>query len=72
MEKKTDNKMYLSVRIDRQDKEKAAELFNSIGLTISQAITLFIKQSLNQKKIPFDLYTPDNKDICTVEQKREA
>lgn len=45
----------IQVRIDPETKESAAELFNSMGFTMSDAITLFIKQSLQEGCIPFNI-----------------
>lgn len=45
----------IQVRIDPETKESASELFNKMGFTMSDAITLFIKQSLKEGCIPFNI-----------------
>ena len=43
----------INFRIDDETKRRADELFNSLGLTMSSAITVFINQSLDYQGIPF-------------------
>lgn len=45
----------VTVRIDKELKKEAEELFDDLGLTMSSAITVFIKQAVRQQKIPFEL-----------------
>ena len=48
----------IAVRVDDQLKKEATALFNELGLDMSTAIKLFLKQSILTKSIPFklDLY----------------
>ena len=43
----------ISIRIDDNLKIEAEQLFNELGLTLSGAFTIFIRQSLRQRGIPF-------------------
>ena len=43
----------LVVRIEPETKSEAAALFNNLGLTVSDAVTLFIRQSLISGGLPF-------------------
>jgi len=45
----------LNIRIDKELKEKAEVFFNELGLNMSSAFNIFVRQSLRQGKIPFDL-----------------
>jgi DNA-damage-inducible protein J len=45
----------LNIRIDRDLKEQAEVFFGELGLSMSAAINVFIRQSLRQGKIPFEL-----------------
>lgn len=45
----------LSVRVDEELKKQAEELFDEIGLSMSAAITIFLKQSVREQRIPFEL-----------------
>lgn len=46
---------YLQVRIDPELKAEANELFNTIGLTTSDAVRLFLVKCLSEKGIPFQV-----------------
>ena len=45
----------VNFRIDDETKRRAEELFSSMGLTMSGAITIFIQQTLNRNEIPFPI-----------------
>ena len=45
----------LSIRIDRDLKEEADQIFNDMGMNLTTAITIFVKQAVRQKKIPFEI-----------------
>jgi DNA-damage-inducible protein J len=45
----------LSIRIDRDLKNEADLIFNEMGMNLTTAITIFIKQAVRQKKIPFEI-----------------
>ncbi len=49
----------VNFRIDDETKERADELFKSLGMTMSGAITIFITQSLNYQGLPFPIRKPD-------------
>ena len=48
----------LQTRVDTETKLEAESLFDSLGLDIPTAIRLFLRQSINQKRIPFDIVPP--------------
>ena len=45
----------LNIRIDKELKEQAEVFFCELGLTMSSAFNIFVRQSLRQGKIPFEL-----------------
>ena len=45
----------INVRVNKDDKEKAIKLYKSLGLDMSTAINMFIKQSLLTQSIPFNI-----------------
>lgn len=45
----------VQVRLDKKLKEDADKMFNEMGLTMTSAITLFIKQTVIQRRIPFEI-----------------
>lgn len=56
----------IQVRIDPKTKADAAALFDSMGLTVSDAVTLFIRQSLISNGLPFTVdynkINPNNRE----------
>jgi len=45
----------LNIRIDKELKEQAEVFFSELGLNMSSAFNVFVRQSLRQGKIPFEL-----------------
>ena len=50
MESKANN-----IRIDEELKKEAEELYNRLGLSLSTAINIFLKQSIREQELPFEL-----------------
>jgi DNA-damage-inducible protein J len=55
----------LSIRIDRSVKAEAEALFAELGLNMSTAINLFVRQSLRQRRIPFEIAAGGKKHPVT-------
>lgn len=49
------NKINLTVSVDNDDKESFNALVSELGLNISSAINMFIKQSIRNQALPLDL-----------------
>lgn len=47
----------IQIRIDEKEKNKAKKIFNNLGLDMSSAIKLFLKQTTLRKGLPFLLTT---------------
>lgn len=45
----------LNIRLDDELKKEAERLFTDIGLSMTAAITLFLKQSVSNGGIPFEI-----------------
>ena len=45
----------VNFRIDDRVKHEADELFDNLGLSLSAAITIFIKQSISRRGFPFSI-----------------
>lgn len=45
----------LSIRVDDELKKQAETIFSQLGLNMSTAMTLFLKQAVRYGGIPFDL-----------------
>ena len=42
-----------NIKIDVQTKKEAQELFKELGMSLSTAINIFLKQSIRERGIPF-------------------
>ncbi len=45
----------ITTRIDPELKKEAEQVITQIGLTMSQAVTLYLRQIVNRRSIPFEL-----------------
>lgn len=59
-----------TVQLDRQLKQDAEILFDGLGMTLSDAILLFLRQAVQVQGIPFEIRNHPNK--TTVEAMKEA
>jgi DNA-damage-inducible protein J len=50
----------LSIRLDRGLKDEADKIFNAMGMSLTTAITVFVRQAVRQKKIPFEISLSGN------------
>lgn len=51
-------KVSISIKVSSSDKKRAAELFDSLGLNLSTAVNIFIKKSIAEGGLPFDVKDP--------------
>lgn len=47
------------IRIEENTKKQAVELLEGLGLTLSDAVNMFLKQVVLRKGIPFDVAYPE-------------
>jgi len=52
--------------MDRSLKEEADRLYNELGMNLTTAITVFVKQSVRQKKIPFEIALDGDEKISNT------
>ena len=57
----------VNFRIDDETKRQAEELFGRMGLTMSSAIAVFLKQAINDQAIPFRIQTPEARTLTKEE-----
>lgn len=58
----------INSRIDPKIKEMAEGIFKMLGLSTSEAITLFFTQVILQKGIPFDIRIPNDHSLEAMDQ----
>lgn len=45
----------VNIRMDKHIKKEAEQLFAEMGMTMSNAINVFVRQVVRQQKIPFEI-----------------
>ncbi len=55
-------------RVDSKLKEETEKIFSEIGLTTSQAITMFLKSVKRERGIPFELKIPNDKTLKAMKE----
>ena len=63
----------VNFRLDKKTKKEAEELFEDLGLNITTALTMFIKASIRDQGIPFDVgrKMPNAETIKAIEDGRK-
>lgn len=64
----------LNIRIDRNLKSEADKLFNEMGMNLSTAVNVFIRQAVQERAIPFRISrSASNAGTADrIEQRRKA
>lgn len=62
----------ISVRTDSAVKGEAEELFAELGLNLSTAVNMFLRQSIRERRIPFEVTanTPNTETVEAIEEGR--
>ena len=62
----------LNIRTDKEIKEAAEKIYNSLGLNMTTAINMFLRASIRESGIPFDLKlnVPSDETIKAIEEGR--
>ena len=61
----------IRARIDMRVKKKALKLFEKMGLSMSEALRLFVYQSLAENGLPFRVNIPNAETAATLREIRE-
>lgn len=63
----------VSFRIDSKLKNEATELFESMGLTLTAAFNIFLRQAVREKGMPFAVTTvvPNKETVKAIKETKE-
>lgn len=66
-------KVSANITLDTEDMERAQKLFADLGLNLSTAINLFLKQSIRENAIPFSIQreVPNADTIAAIKEIEE-
>jgi DNA-damage-inducible protein J len=62
------NGAYVQARIDPHIKEEARSVLDELGISMSEAIVVYLKQIILQRGIPFELKLPNKATSQAVQE----
>lgn len=62
----------ITVRLDPKTKTDAQIVFDKLGLTTTQAVSLFLNQVSLHKGLPFDLHVPTDETAKAIQDALEG
>lgn len=66
------NKSNINIKIDAEDKAAAEAIFSHMGMTMSGAVTMFIKRVIDDQALPFTPRVKNTLDIALEQVKNGA
>ena len=62
----------LNIRTDKEVKQAAEKIFEALGLNMTTAVNMFLRQTIRENGIPFELKldTPNQVTIAAIEEGR--
>ena len=60
------SKTSMSIRLDSEVKEQAQQVFNNLGMDMTTAINIFLRQALQYQGLPFDVRLDENRKLLEV------
>lgn len=69
----TSSSVNVTVRMDSKVKAQADELYASLGMDMSTAVNMFVRQCLRERQLPFQpsLNVPNQETIRAIEESDE-
>ena len=63
----------LNIRTDKDIKIAAEKLFNALGLNMTTAVNIFLRQAIRENGIPFEvkIHTPNEATAAAIEEGRK-
>ena len=62
----------LNIRTDKDIKDAAEQIFNELGISMTTAVNMFLRQAVRSNGIPFELKlnTPNEVTLAAIEEGR--
>lgn len=60
------SKTSMSIRLDSEVKEQAQQVFSNLGMDMTTAINIFLRQAIQYQGLPFDVRLDDNRKLLEV------
>lgn len=59
-------------RIDHATKREATQLFQQMGITVSDAIRMMLVQAVAERALPFEVKIPNRETVAALEDSRNG
>jgi addiction module antitoxin, relB/dinJ family len=56
----------MSIRLDSEVKEQAQQVFNNLGMDMTTAINIFLRQAIQYQGLPFDVRLDENRKLLEI------
>lgn len=60
------SKTSMSIRLDSEVKEQAQQVFNNLGMDMTTAINIFLRQAIQYQGLPFDVRLDESRKLMEV------
>ena len=60
------SKTSMSIRLDSEVKEQAQQVFNNLGMDMTTAINIFLRQAIQYQGLPFDVRLDESRNLFEV------
>ena len=60
------SKTSMSIRLDSEVKEQAQQVFNNLGMDMTTAINIFLRQAIQYQGLPFDVRLDESRKLVEV------
>lgn len=60
------SKTSMSIRLDSEVKEQAQQVFNNLGMDMTTAINIFLRQAIQYQGLPFDVRLDENRRLLEI------
>ena len=60
------SKTSMSIRLDSEVKEQAQQVFSNLGMDMTTAINIFLRQAIQYQGLPFDVKLDENRKLLQV------
>ncbi|MDS5777741.1 type II toxin-antitoxin system RelB/DinJ family antitoxin [Streptococcus pneumoniae] len=57
------SKMSISIRLDSEVKEQTQQVFSNLGMDMTTAINIFLRQAIQYQGLPFDVRLDENRKL---------
>ena len=61
----------ITIRIDKELKKEADNLFHELGMSFTTAVTIFVQQAVREQRIPFDIRLRQDRVVAATNMEVE-